>query len=111
MRRLLKKRHRARSRGNGQFAIVRGGLCRVEPDGAPRARFQTEATGEFASACTATRAQNATVRIADAAQRFVSAHFAVYNTFNVRRHLISRRTLRLFRAEAVQEWRTVTTAT
>jgi hypothetical protein len=37
------------------------------------------------------------------AQRFVSVHSAVYNTFNVQRHLISRRTLRLFRAEAMQE--------
>jgi putative transposase len=44
------------------------------------------------------------------AQRFVSIHSAVYNTFNVQRHLISRRTLRLFRAEAMREWRAVTTA-
>src|ERR1019366_1759885 len=32
------------------------------------------------------------------AQRFVSTHGAVYNTFNVQRHLISRSTLRSFRA-------------
>src|SRR5687767_1041671 len=34
------------------------------------------------------------------AQRFLSAHSAVYNTFNIQRHLISRRTLRVFRADA-----------
>ena len=38
------------------------------------------------------------------AQRFLSAHSAVYNTFNLQRHLISRRTLRLFRAEAEEQW-------
>src|SRR5215204_5618030 len=38
------------------------------------------------------------------AQRFLSAHSAVHNTFNLQRHLISRRTLRLFRAEAAEQW-------
>jgi len=38
------------------------------------------------------------------AQRFLSAHAAVYNTFNLQRHLISRRTLRAFRAEAAEQW-------
>jgi transposase-like protein len=37
-------------------------------------------------------------------QRFLSAHAAVYNTFNVQRHLISRRTLRNFRATAFAQW-------
>jgi putative transposase len=37
-------------------------------------------------------------------------HAAVYNTFNVQRHLISRRTLRLFRAEAMQQWQAATMA-
>ena len=32
------------------------------------------------------------------AQRFLSIHAAIYNTFNVQRHLISRKTLRQFRA-------------
>ncbi len=33
---------------------------------------------------------------AGSAQRFLSAHSAVHNTFNVQPHLISRRTLRTF---------------
>ena len=38
------------------------------------------------------------------AQRFLSAHAAVYNTFNLQRHLISRRTLRAFGDEATDQW-------
>jgi putative transposase len=34
------------------------------------------------------------------AQRFLSSHAAVHNTFAFQRHLVSRRTLRQFRAEA-----------
>ena len=44
------------------------------------------------------------------AQRFLSAHAAVHNTFNVQGHLISRRTLRLFRAEAAKQWAKATAA-
>lgn len=44
------------------------------------------------------------------AQKFVSTHGAVYNTFNIQRHLISRGTLRLFRAEASQAWVAATVA-
>jgi putative transposase len=45
------------------------------------------------------------------AQRFLSAHAAVYNTFNLQRHLISRRTLRLFRAGVAEQWVNATAAT
>jgi putative transposase len=38
------------------------------------------------------------------AQRFVSTHGAIYNLFNVQRHLISRTTLRTFRADAMAGW-------
>lgn len=38
------------------------------------------------------------------AQRFVSAHGAIYNVFNLQRHLISRKTLRAFRATASAAW-------
>lgn len=38
------------------------------------------------------------------AQRFLTTHAAIYNTFNVQRHLVSRPTLRRFRAEADAAW-------
>ncbi len=41
---------------------------------------------------------------ARSAQRFLSIHAAVYNQFAVQRHLISRRTLRTFRAAAFNGW-------
>ena len=41
------------------------------------------------------------------AQRFLSTHAAIYNTFYTQRHLISRKTLRQFRAEATEQWRQV----
>lgn len=44
------------------------------------------------------------------AQRFLATHAAIYNHFNVQRHLISRRTLRTFRSEALAGWRHVVTA-
>ena len=47
---------------------------------------------------------------ARSAQRFLSTHTTVYNTFNVQRHLISRRTLRQFRNYAMDLWQTVTAA-
>src|SRR6516165_6552474 len=42
---------------------------------------------------------------ARSAQRFLSMHAAVHNTFNLQRHLVSRSTLRIFRAEAADQWR------
>ena len=44
------------------------------------------------------------------AQRFLSTHAAVYNTFNIQPHLIRRPTLRRFRAEAHQNWSAATAA-
>jgi putative transposase len=38
------------------------------------------------------------------AQRFLSTHAAVYNTFNTQPHLISRRGLRQLRAGAHHAW-------
>jgi transposase-like protein len=47
---------------------------------------------------------------ARSAQRFLSMHAAVHNTFNLQRHLVSRSTLRTFRAEAASEWRSAVAA-
>ena len=44
------------------------------------------------------------------AQRFLSTHAAIYNIFNFQRHLISRSTLRTFRAEADRTWTAATLA-
>src|SRR5882724_6365469 len=44
------------------------------------------------------------------AQRFLSTHAAVYNVFNIQRHLTSRQTLRVFRDEAMLTWRQATLA-
>ena len=44
------------------------------------------------------------------AQRFLSMHAPVHNTFNLQRHLISRGTLRSFRAEAANAWQIASAA-
>ena len=41
------------------------------------------------------------------AQKFLSTHAAVYNTFNAQRHLVSAPTYRVLRADALATWRTV----
>jgi DDE domain len=47
---------------------------------------------------------------ARSAQRFLSMHAAVHNTFNLQRHLLSRSTLRVFRAEATAHWQSAVAA-
>jgi putative transposase len=44
------------------------------------------------------------------AQRFLAIHAAIYNTFNLQPHLISRRTLRRLRADAMEQWQAATAA-
>ena len=44
------------------------------------------------------------------AQRFLSSHAPIYNTFNTQPHLIRRPTLRLFRAQAHEAWAAATVA-
>jgi putative transposase len=48
---------------------------------------------------------------ARSAQRFLGIHAAVHNTFNLQRHLVSRSTLRTFRAKASAQWQTAVAAT
>src|SRR5947208_762853 len=47
---------------------------------------------------------------ARSAQRFLSMHAAVHNTFNLQRHLVSRSTLRIFRSEAANQWQNAVAA-
>lgn len=44
------------------------------------------------------------------AQRFTSTHSAIYNTFAIQRHLISRNTMRRFRESAMAEWNAASAA-
>ena len=44
------------------------------------------------------------------AQKFLSTHAAVYNTFNVQRHLLSAQTHCALRAAAMTTWRTAVAA-
>ena len=44
------------------------------------------------------------------AQRFLSTHAAIYNTFNTQRHLTTRPTLRLLRGDAFRMWSMATVA-
>jgi putative transposase len=54
--------------------------------------------------------KNAAVKSQGHAQRFVATHSAVYNTFNIQRHLISGNTIRRFRDSAMAEWQTASAA-
>jgi transposase-like protein len=47
---------------------------------------------------------------ARSAQRFLSIHGAIHNTFNLQRHLVSRSTLRTLRAEATAQWQSAVAA-
>jgi len=47
---------------------------------------------------------------AGSAQKFLSTHAAVYNTFNIQRHLTSAQTKRVLRAAAMSTWRTAVAA-
>ena len=44
------------------------------------------------------------------AQRFLTTHGAIYNTFNTQRHLLSRPTLRVLRGRCNSAWKAATVA-
>jgi transposase-like protein len=44
------------------------------------------------------------------AQRFLNLHASVYNLFNIQRHLTTRKTMKLFRAQAMDQWKQVVAA-
>jgi pimeloyl-ACP methyl ester carboxylesterase len=61
---------------------------------------------EFASADSAAGAQDTQrFKSAGSAQKFLSAHAAVHNTFNVQRRLMSAQSHRVLRAAAMTTWR------
>jgi putative transposase len=68
------------------------------------AASEQQSGGELASAYTATRAQDAAVQIGSIRSALPQLHAVVHNTCNLRRHLVSRSTLRIFRAEAANQW-------
>ena len=44
------------------------------------------------------------------AQLFTSTHSAIYNCFNIQRHLVTRNTMRQFRSSAMAEWNAASSA-
>jgi hypothetical protein len=50
------------------------------------------------------------VQISSIRKRFLSMHAAVHNTFNLQRHLVSRSTLRKFRADVAAQWKSAVAA-
>jgi hypothetical protein len=75
-------------------------LAKAHRINAPRIRISRPDAG----------AQDATLQELGSAQKFLSAHAAVFNTFNVQRHLTSASTHRIFRAAAMSTWREAVTA-
>jgi hypothetical protein len=68
--------------------------------------MEEQQSREFASADAAAGTQDAAIQGAGSAQKFLSRHAAVYNTFNLQRHLNSAQAHRALRAEAMDTLRT-----
>ena len=68
--------------------------------------MEEQSSGEFASADAAAERKMQRFKSPGSAQKFLSTHAAVYNTFNVQRHLTSAQTHRALRAAAMDTWRT-----
>ena len=72
--------------------------------------MEEQSSGEFASADAAAGAQDAAVQERRLSTEFLSTHAAVYNIFNVQRHLTSTQTHHVLRAAAMDKWRTAVAA-
>ena len=73
-------------------------------------RWRNNRAEEFPSAIATTRTTYEAFKSSGSAQHFLSIHAAIYNVFNIQRHLISLRSLRVFRVQATQTWRQATVA-
>jgi hypothetical protein len=67
-----------------------------------------EISGGFSAAALSLKQQK--FKSQGSAQRFLAAHAAFYNTFNIPPHLLSRRTLRSLRALVNRAWDFATVA-
>jgi putative transposase len=72
--------------------------------------MEEQPSGEFASANAAAERKMQRFKNPGSAQKFLSTHAAVYNIFNVQRHLTSAQTHRELRAVAMDTWRTAVAA-
>ena len=104
--RLLRNSPLSRKRSRRWPAVLRRGASRAwsrsdPPTGLPQRK---QSDRELTSADPTTRTATTGFKSQASAQRFLTIHAAIYNTFNVQRHLISRPTLRRFRAEADAAW-------
>jgi transposase-like protein len=97
---------RARYAGDGQVALLRAAMAELGLS-VRRERGLRKNNRAENSHQPARRRERKMQRFKspESAQRFLSLPAAVQNTFNVKRHLTSRRTLRVFREEAFRAWR------
>src|SRR5271165_1880042 len=103
-------RLRTRCAGDGQAALLRRGNVR---NGMARHEQGLRKNNRAENSHQPTRRREHKMqrfKSPGSAQRLLSIHAAVHNTFNVQRHLTSRRTLRVLRDEAFRTWRTATAA-
>jgi hypothetical protein len=65
---------------------------------------------ELTPASPATRAEDAALQVSGPGTALRFPHSAIYNTFNLQRHLVSRKTMRTFRSAAMAEWNAASAA-
>ena len=111
MRKLLKKYAFAPEVGHRRLAIIqRRGPGSGDRTPARARAMEKQSSREFASATRRRERKMQRFKSPGAAQKFLSTHAAVYNTFNVQGHLTSAQTHRVLRAAAMTTWRTAVAA-